>query len=102
MLWSTEPEVASLTYWHQADGAIGGCQDSCFSSPKEGLDLFAMQGGEHLVGNCVRLVFLVDIVVQRIDNLVEAKSHATLEVLRAVFRVRRSSTGLERVVDLLE
>ena len=62
----------------------------------------AVQESEHLVGDRKRFVFLIDVVVQRVNDLVEAKSHAALIVLRMVLRVGKSGTGPERIVDLLE
>ena len=61
-----------------------------------------MKGSKHLEHNCVWLVLLIDVIVQWVDDLVEAKSHAVLEVLRMIFRVGNASAGSKHRIDLLE
>ena len=78
-----------------------GRQNDSFSSSKEGPKPSRMRGGEHLEHYCIGLVLFVDVIIERIDDLIEAEGHAVLEVLRMILRVRNTSISLKCRVDLL-
>ena len=78
-----------------------GRQNDSFSSSKEGPKPSTMRGGEHLEHYCIGLVLFVDVIIERVDDLIEAEGHAVLEVLRMILRVRNTSISLKCRVDLL-
>ena len=102
MLWFSLLEATSLAYWNQAGCPIWGRQNGSFSGSKEGPKPSTMRGGEHLEHYCVGLVLFVDVIIERIDDLIEAEGHAVLEVLRMILRVRNASSSSKCRVDLLE
>ena len=93
----------SLAFW-----LVGFPKPGFLFTPMEGRWQRAIKwlphelASENFVSCCERFMLFVDVLMQRIDDLIEAEGHATLEVLAVILRRRRPGASLECIVSLAQ